>query len=437
MLYSKEYYPLPKDKPTIGALLMVKNESLRIHVSLESVKGQVEAVIIYDTGSTDNTLDIIKEFCEKHKLNVYIKQGEFVDYATSRNVSLDFADTIDVAYILLLDCNDELQGGNELKKVAKNVYSQPNTGFLLCQKWWSGTITKYFNIRFVKNRKNWRYKGSVHEWMVDTTNPDNEPVHPVVRITDEIVIYQDRTKDDDKSAKRFSRDRDLLLKDYDKDPKDTRTQFYLAQTCECLLKYDEALFYSKQRLEYEGFQEERFHSFMRCANCSEKMGHDWNDYNQWYLQAYEHSSRCEPLLKLAEHYIKKEKWHVAFMFLREATTLNFPHDAILFVDNKAYEKDRWDMMLKVAQKVNAASEIVRAAETMIKNNHMVDEAKKALESCVKVQKSTVAMEIPDNLTRKPFEELMEQKIRQQFPLLSAKQVKQRVDIAWKRYKMEQ
>ena len=36
---------------------------------------------------------------------------------------------------------------------------------------------------------------------------------PVIKIPDNIVLYQDRTQDDDKSFKRFTRDKELLLKE--------------------------------------------------------------------------------------------------------------------------------------------------------------------------------------------------------------------------------
>ncbi len=62
IIIEKEYYPLEKNDnlPTIGLCMMVKNEQARIKVSLDSVKRFVKCFIIYDTGSTDNTIDIIK-----------------------------------------------------------------------------------------------------------------------------------------------------------------------------------------------------------------------------------------------------------------------------------------------------------------------------------------------------------------------------------------
>jgi glycosyltransferase involved in cell wall biosynthesis len=352
----KEYYKLDRNKPTIGLLMMLKNEQKRLQITLDSVVGFVDALIIYDTGSTDNTINIVEKFSEKHKINLYLKKGDFVDFSTSRNISLDLADTIDVHYILLLDCNDELRGGEYLREAAREFINKQNTAFLVCQEWFTGQKDKYFNIRFVKPRNSWRYQGSVHEWFKDMSSPTDQPRFPVVRLDDSIVIYQDRVKDDDKSAKRFKLDRELLLRDHKKNPTDPRTLFYLAQTCQCLGEHSETLYYSKLRLEQEGFLEEKFHSYMRCGVSCINLGHEWYDAMVWFLKAYENFQRAEPLVKIAEYYRLKAEmetkenknayntWRTAFFYINEACRLTYPEHCILFVDKSIYDYQRWHVM---------------------------------------------------------------------------------------------
>ena len=344
IIIEKEYYDLKKKPYSIGLLMMVKNEHKRIQVSLDSVLNHVDCFIIYDTGSTDNTMEIIQNHCEKHKINLYMIQGEFVNFCESRNVSLDYADTKDVTYLLLLDTNDELQGGEKLREFAKKNKDSKSTGFLTCQHWWSGQYDKYFNMRFVKAHSGWRYKGSVHEWMEDTSVKDKKEAPPVTRMPDDIVLYQDRTQDDDKSGKRFARDKILLLADHKKDPKEPRILFYLAQTCSCLSQNDDAFYYYKLRSKLEGFQEEKFHAFHRCGMISEKLGHNWETTLPWYMKALEHSTRAEPLVKIAEHYKNNKKWDIAFMFINMACNIKYPEHCILFVDKHSYDYTRWHLM---------------------------------------------------------------------------------------------
>ena len=44
----------------LGALIMVKNEEISIQVTIDSVKKYIKHIIVYDTGSTDTTVKIIK-----------------------------------------------------------------------------------------------------------------------------------------------------------------------------------------------------------------------------------------------------------------------------------------------------------------------------------------------------------------------------------------
>jgi len=338
--YEKEFYHVPTDRATLGAVLMVKNEKKRIHVSLNSLIGFIDCLIIYDTGSIDNTKEIIISFCETNKINLYMITGEFTDFASSRNVVLDYAETKDCTFLLLMDCNDELRGGEKLKQFIQTHKDANHNSYLFCQQWYTGGVDKYFNVRFLRNKKNLRYNGVVHEYI-------NSPKDPAIvyRISEEIYLYQDRTQDDDKSGKRFARDKVLLYGEYKKNPKDARTVFYLAQTCACLGQNDEALYYNRVRRDMkDGFLEERFHSNIREGDLREKLEHSWYDQ----LIAYFHSLeifplRLEPYIRCVKYY-RDKNWKLAFYFANICMQLNYPDDCILFVDKKAYDYERYHYM---------------------------------------------------------------------------------------------
>jgi glycosyltransferase involved in cell wall biosynthesis len=325
--------------PHIALLMMLKNEELMLHISLDSCIGHIDSIVIYDTGSTDNTIQILKDFSDKNKIPLRLKEGEFKNFSESRNVSLDFADTFeDIDFILLMDCNDQLQGGDKLKDFCRKELDSNNNAYLMCQHWWSGKYDKYFNSRLIKARREWRYKGSVHEYMYDASTNKGPSIF---KIPDDIILYQDRTTDDNKTANRFTRDKELLLIDYKKDPREPRTLFYLAQTCSCLNQPEETLYFYKLRTELEGFQEEKFHAYLRCGEYSERLNLSWHDSMTFYMKAIEHTMRVEPLIKIAEHYIRTKRWLIAFTFSDLACSLLYPEQAILFVDKRAYDYTRW------------------------------------------------------------------------------------------------
>jgi hypothetical protein len=295
-----------------------------------------------------------------------------------------------------MDVNDELRGGEKLQEFCKTEINSSNNAYLVCQHWWSGKYDKYFNTRLVKARKNWRYHGSVHEWMQD----DAEVKGPFVyKMSDDIVLYQDRTQDNNKSGKRFTRDKELLLADHEKNPTESRTLFYLAQTCSCLSQNEDAFYYYKLRTELDGFQEEKFHAFLRCGELSETLNHDWYTSLSFYMKAIEHSSRAEPLIRIAQHYNKEKQWLLAHSFIKFACYLPFPHESILFVDTHAYDYTRWHIMGIVGFYCGQYNDGKEACIKAIKVGLHSDLDKSNLEFYEKKEKELADAQLPLNKTQ--------------------------------------
>ena len=85
--YTKTFYEI-KSVPSIAAILMVKNEEKNIEKTLKSVVGQVDCIVIYDTGSTDETVNIIKKFSEIQKIN--LKNNKLKEIEDSlKNLSIE------------------------------------------------------------------------------------------------------------------------------------------------------------------------------------------------------------------------------------------------------------------------------------------------------------------------------------------------------------
>ena len=329
----------------LSVLIMVKNEKKRIHVTLESIKNIVDTLFILDTGSTDETIEIIKTFCKENNIQLYLKQEDFVNFEVSRNVLLEYVNSFDFTeFCLLLDVNDELKGDKHLIKLCEKEKNTPNTGFLLIQEWWSGHYDRYFNVRLIKAKKGWLFTGVVHEYISDKTNN----VQPIKVDDNNIIIYQDRTKDDDKSMKRFSKDKELLLTEHKKNPTDTRTVFYLAQTFSCLNDIESAYIYYRLRGCMHGFVEEIFTSHLKCGDLSILMRHPWEVTMGWYMKAFELIPRAEPAVRMAEYYKNVAKnMMLAYTFANMACQLP-PTECILFVDKMSYEYNRWHVLGAVA-----------------------------------------------------------------------------------------
>ena len=332
--------------------MMVKNEERTLLKSLDSCTAVVQSIKIYDTGSTDSTLDIVRKYALDHPdIDVEIIQGEFVNFAVSRNVLLDAVDADDaVEYVLLLDANDELRGHTEfLKLIAQEDERDASqvpypAGYLLRQHWHVGVGgggSTYYNIRMVRARYGWRYKSPVHEYI----SSPREGEICTIRIDDPtIVLFQDRTYDCESTYARFSRDKDILLAEHLAHPEDARTCYYLAQTYSSLNMNEEAYKYYELRLSLGGYQEEIYQAYKKLGDLAHNMGMDPHVAIGWWMRALEHSKRVEPCICIASHYLFKDvKYHMALMFTSLAVSMEYPVHCNLFINKIDYDYTRYHL----------------------------------------------------------------------------------------------
>ena len=92
----------------ISAVVLAKNNEKTIENTLNSLK-EFDDVVVYDNGSTDETLNIVKKFS-----NVNLVQGEFKGFGWSKNNASSFAKN---DWILIIDSDEvvDIELLNELK----------------------------------------------------------------------------------------------------------------------------------------------------------------------------------------------------------------------------------------------------------------------------------------------------------------------------------
>jgi tetratricopeptide (TPR) repeat protein len=94
--------------PSVGLSMIVKNGADTLRPCLESVGGVVEQIVIADTGSTDNTCEIAREF----DATIVAAPWEN-DFAKARNAALE---PVTTDWVLVLDADEELD-----RDGAKNI----------------------------------------------------------------------------------------------------------------------------------------------------------------------------------------------------------------------------------------------------------------------------------------------------------------------------
>ena len=220
----------------IGILLMIKDEEKSIAVTLNSTKNYFKHIIVYDTGSTDNTIQIVKDSCKKNKQTLHLKQGLFKGFPESRNDSLEFAESVSVDKLILMDAGDEFKSNYKPNDFLTIISKFPYNCGVVKQQWLmhhnnnSSNLEEHSDIRFICNHKGLRYNLDypVHEMIMydKNTNSTNSTTHNVATIQDIFLLYQDRIKYGVSTEKRYIKDIDLLLEA----KPNKRNLFFLAQS---------------------------------------------------------------------------------------------------------------------------------------------------------------------------------------------------------------
>jgi len=97
--------------PKLCLNMIVKNESKVILRLLNSVIHLIDGYCICDTGSTDNTVELIESFMEEHNIPGTIVREPFQDFGYNRTFALNEAAKMpNMDYLLLLDADMILTG---------------------------------------------------------------------------------------------------------------------------------------------------------------------------------------------------------------------------------------------------------------------------------------------------------------------------------------
>ena len=141
--------------------MIVKNEEDVIARCLDSVSRCVDEIIIADTGSSDRTKEICRDFTDK------VFDFEWTDdFAAARNFSFSKA-TGD--YLMWLDADDVVSSENiGLLKELKKTLAQKNPDVVMCRYVTSfdenGTpLFSFFRERLLKRTANFKWEGFIHE----------------------------------------------------------------------------------------------------------------------------------------------------------------------------------------------------------------------------------------------------------------------------------
>jgi len=318
-----------KAAPTICLNMIVKNESKVIIRLLESVLSLIDTYCICDTGSTDNTKELISDFFDKNNINGKIIEEPFQNFEYSRNFALNACLGLS-DFIILLDADMILRNQNfdknQLKLVDFCYILQGNENFY------------YQNTRIIKNNGLFNYSGVTHEYV-------NVPIGSRMLKIDKNKLFIIDIGDGGAKSNKYERDIQLLLKgiedtkDMPGKPNFERYHFYLANSYFDCGNYEKAIEIYRKRIEIGGWEQELFYSYYRIGLCFKFRNKIENAIFEWMNAFTKCPHRIENLFEIINYYRIKGENNLANIYYQIALNIlkqKLDKENYLFLHNDIY-----------------------------------------------------------------------------------------------------
>lgn len=324
---------------TIGLNMIVKDEAASIKRCLDSILKYplIDYWHIVDTGSTDGTQEIIKQYFAEKGIPGELTEFPFTNFAECRNLALaGLKGKCD--YGLWADADDELIYSKNFNLVAfKKELSKYN--YLGANRQMG--VQQFTCIPFVKMSLNWNWHGYVHEYLeIKGTDIDALP-HTMAT---GILINSTPTEpvSEESQQSKLATYAKLLEKQYADEPDNDKWLFYLGQTYTGMtdpesIKKGISFFDKRVAQRTEDFDEYaylcKFYTLLAKRKIGEKPPPqsfiDCGKFNPY---------RIEHLLHVISMYQSVEAFEIAYIFSSYASKfyLKKPVHSQLFVDVTAY-----------------------------------------------------------------------------------------------------
>jgi glycosyltransferase involved in cell wall biosynthesis len=325
---------------------IMKDEAHVITRMLNSIKPIVDIVCLIDTGSTDNTIEVVKKWGQQNNIETYVFERPFDNFENSRNYSIQMArevtkDRGNDYWGFWLDADETIEILPTFNKngINKDLYMF-NTYI---------NAMKYTRNECFKLDKPFRFYGPVHEFIVcDDKNITSGLMEGInVRVQMDGGSWRGDIPEKYKSHA-------ITLERYiDSNRQDPRWIFYTAQSYHdsaCIKDNREeneerlrrSMKYYKERVSrVDGYPEELFYSQYRVGTIMRVLEEPWHLTMNEFLKAYSMDPlRAEPIKAIIDYYLAVGEWHNAYLFSKFAK-MNFhqknPYpQRLLFVDETLY-----------------------------------------------------------------------------------------------------
>ena len=315
--------------PKLCLSMIVKNETHIIKECFDSLVQYIDYWVIVDTGSTDGTQELIKQYFAEKGIPGELHERPWVGFGHNRSEALALCDgKADWAW--MIDADDFIQGNFEFPTF--NVPDELDAFALKFRRqefmWWRTQI--------FRTGRGWKYVGVLHEYpTIESGQPKISKIEGDYGIVARTVGARNVGIE---PVEKYKRDAELLEKALLEEPENVRYQFYLAQSYFDSQQWEKAEAAYNKRVQMGGWEEEQYYAAYRIGMCRGLQNKPWIEIQQAFLEAWEiRPNRAESLHQIAKIYRLMGHPRLGFLYAKMAAEIPFPSDDILFVSEDVYK----------------------------------------------------------------------------------------------------
>ena len=281
---------------TICLNMIVKNEAHVIEKTLNNIIDKIPITywVICDTGSTDQTIDIITNFFKNKQIEGELHEDKWVNFGFNRTKALNYAfDKTD--YLFIFDADDKIEGTVIL----------PDDLFIFNRY---DFIFSHYSITFnrpllVNNRLRWEFLGVLHEYLYCA---DYQNKSTIINGNCVIIPGLSRNIGD---AKNYLKDAQLLEKSFYEDLEkpnkglSNRYSFYCAQSYRDGGDVINAIKWYLKCLECNGWVQEKYYSCIMLGDLYKKSKNINDAIKYWKKSVIYDNERIECIVRLMDYCI--------------------------------------------------------------------------------------------------------------------------------------
>jgi GR25 family glycosyltransferase involved in LPS biosynthesis/glycosyltransferase involved in cell wall biosynthesis/GT2 family glycosyltransferase len=304
--------------------MIIKDESHVIEQTLSHLitKFRFDFWVICDTGSSDNTPQIVCDFFAKAGIPGELHSHPWVDFGHNRSRALEAAyDKTD--YVFIFDADDELCGTPILPDPLDLDGYHMSFGGGFC----------YRRLALLNNRKKWKYVGVLHEVLFP-----QEDIGATGDLQGDYHCVSGKTGARSKDPNKYHKDAAVLEKAYLEQENlapwlRQRYAFYCGQSYKDAKEWDKSIEWYKRRIGLGGWDQELYVSHTYVGDMLSGNGDSAGALRHWLAACELGTGRCETLSRAAKFYEVHDQAFVTKLLYDQVDVRNVePRSEYLFMD---------------------------------------------------------------------------------------------------------